>query len=91
MTSSCGFLEQHKGDIENPVLSDVGQSCWKVSFEASVNNLVSTVVLIVLQDVVRNWYARLPSIVHNTDALVRNAEECAQAFMKGKQVLSEWS
>lgn len=36
-----------------------------------------------LQDVVRNWYARLPSIVQNTDALVRNAEECAQAFMKG--------
>ncbi|XP_051884438.1 L-fucose kinase isoform X2 [Pristis pectinata] len=36
-----------------------------------------------LQDVLRNWYARLPSIVQNTDALVRNAEECAQAFIKG--------
>uniref|UniRef100_UPI00398EB101 L-fucose kinase isoform X2 n=1 Tax=Pristiophorus japonicus TaxID=55135 RepID=UPI00398EB101 len=36
-----------------------------------------------LQDVLRNWYARLPSIVENADALVRNAEECAQAFIEG--------
>ncbi|NXP04191.1 FUK kinase, partial [Thinocorus orbignyianus] len=36
-----------------------------------------------LQDVVRNWYARLPSIVQNADALVRNAEECAQALRQG--------
>ncbi|XP_078067282.1 L-fucose kinase isoform X2 [Mustelus asterias] len=36
-----------------------------------------------LQDVLRNWYARLPSIVENADALVRNTEECAQAFIKG--------
>ncbi|XP_030907750.2 L-fucose kinase isoform X4 [Melopsittacus undulatus] len=36
-----------------------------------------------LQDVVRNWYARLPSAVQNVDALVRNAEECAQALRQG--------
>ncbi|XP_069511095.1 L-fucose kinase isoform X2 [Ambystoma mexicanum] len=36
-----------------------------------------------LQDVLRNWYARLPSIVQNTDALVSNAEECARAFSQG--------
>ncbi|NWV73825.1 FUK kinase, partial [Dasyornis broadbenti] len=36
-----------------------------------------------LQDVVRNWYARLPSIVQNADALVSNAEECAQALRQG--------
>ncbi|NWW92499.1 FUK kinase, partial [Rhynochetos jubatus] len=36
-----------------------------------------------LQDVVRNWYARLPSTVQNTDALVSNAEECAQALRQG--------
>ncbi|NWI64307.1 FUK kinase, partial [Todus mexicanus] len=36
-----------------------------------------------LQDVVRNWYARLPSAVHNADALVSNAEECAQALRQG--------
>ncbi|XP_009953026.1 PREDICTED: L-fucose kinase-like, partial [Leptosomus discolor] len=36
-----------------------------------------------LQDVVRNWYARLPSAVQNTDALVSNAEECAQALKQG--------
>ncbi|OXB54282.1 hypothetical protein ASZ78_002909 [Callipepla squamata] len=36
-----------------------------------------------LQDVVRNWYARLPSIVQNADALVNNAEECAQALRQG--------
>uniref|UniRef100_A0AAY4CRP9 L-fucose kinase n=1 Tax=Denticeps clupeoides TaxID=299321 RepID=A0AAY4CRP9_9TELE len=32
-----------------------------------------------LQDVVRSWYCRLPSIVQNTEQLVRNTEECAQA------------
>ncbi|XP_060694261.1 L-fucose kinase isoform X2 [Hemiscyllium ocellatum] len=36
-----------------------------------------------LQDVLRSWYARVPSIVENADALIRNAEECAQAFIKG--------
>uniref|UniRef100_A0A8C8RF37 L-fucose kinase n=1 Tax=Pelusios castaneus TaxID=367368 RepID=A0A8C8RF37_9SAUR len=36
-----------------------------------------------LQDVLRNWYARLPTIVQNTNALVSNAEECAQAFRQG--------
>ncbi|OPJ78107.1 L-fucose kinase isoform B [Patagioenas fasciata monilis] len=36
-----------------------------------------------LQDVVRNWYARLPSTVQNADALVSNAEQCAQALRQG--------
>ncbi|KAM4614483.1 L-fucose kinase [Discoglossus pictus] len=36
-----------------------------------------------LQDVLRNWYARLPDIVQNADALVSNAEQCAEAFRKG--------
>ncbi|NXJ83259.1 FUK kinase, partial [Trogon melanurus] len=36
-----------------------------------------------LQDVVRNWYARLPSAVQNADALVSNAEECAAALRQG--------
>ncbi|XP_037265116.1 L-fucose kinase isoform X1 [Falco rusticolus] len=36
-----------------------------------------------LQDVLRNWYARLPSAVQNADALVSNAEECAQALRQG--------
>ncbi|NXH20299.1 FUK kinase, partial [Bucco capensis] len=36
-----------------------------------------------LQDVVRNWYARLSSAVQNADALVSNAEECAQALRQG--------
>ncbi|XP_067326996.1 L-fucose kinase [Anolis sagrei] len=36
-----------------------------------------------LQDVLRNWYARLPSIVQNAHALVDNAEECAHALKKG--------
>ncbi|XP_030313845.1 L-fucose kinase [Calypte anna] len=36
-----------------------------------------------LQDVVRNWYARLPSIVENAKVLVSNAEECAQALRQG--------
>ncbi|XP_068883039.1 L-fucose kinase isoform X2 [Aphelocoma coerulescens] len=40
-----------------------------------------------LQDVVRNWYARLPSIVQNADALVTNAEECAQALRQGDLLL----
>uniref|UniRef100_A0A8C5R8R7 L-fucose kinase n=1 Tax=Leptobrachium leishanense TaxID=445787 RepID=A0A8C5R8R7_9ANUR len=36
-----------------------------------------------LQDVLRNWYGRLPAIVQNADALVHNAELCAQAFGTG--------
>ncbi|KAM4721903.1 L-fucose kinase [Rhinophrynus dorsalis] len=36
-----------------------------------------------LQDVLRNWYARLPDIVCNADELVRNAEQCAEAFRLG--------
>ncbi|XP_036390932.1 L-fucose kinase [Megalops cyprinoides] len=36
-----------------------------------------------LQDVVRSWYSRLPSIVENTEQLVRNAEECACACREG--------
>ncbi|XP_035399516.1 L-fucose kinase [Cygnus atratus] len=36
-----------------------------------------------LQDVVRNWYARLPSVVQNAHALVSNAEECARALRQG--------
>ncbi|XP_036604711.1 L-fucose kinase [Trichosurus vulpecula] len=36
-----------------------------------------------LQDVLRNWYARLPAVVDNAQALIRNAEECAQAFSQG--------
>ncbi|XP_043837163.1 LOW QUALITY PROTEIN: L-fucose kinase [Dromiciops gliroides] len=36
-----------------------------------------------LQDVLRNWYARLPAVVDNAQALIENAEECAQAFCQG--------
>ncbi|XDV53320.1 hypothetical protein PO909_021851 [Leuciscus waleckii] len=36
-----------------------------------------------LQDVVRSWYARLPSIVQNAEQLVTNAEECAEACREG--------
>ncbi|KAK9952014.1 hypothetical protein ABG768_017880 [Culter alburnus] len=36
-----------------------------------------------LQDVVRSWYARLPSIVQNAEQLVTNAEECAEACRAG--------
>ncbi|XP_070616674.1 L-fucose kinase isoform X4 [Erythrolamprus reginae] len=36
-----------------------------------------------LQDVLRNWYARLPTVVETTSALVSNAEECAQALGQG--------
>ncbi|KAH9499097.1 hypothetical protein Btru_006679 [Bulinus truncatus] len=36
-----------------------------------------------LQDVVRNWYARNPHIVNTEDALVRLAQECANGFIDG--------
>uniref|UniRef100_A0A4W3ITY9 L-fucose kinase n=1 Tax=Callorhinchus milii TaxID=7868 RepID=A0A4W3ITY9_CALMI len=36
-----------------------------------------------LQDVLRNWYARRPFIIHNTEALVSNAEQCARALSNG--------
>ncbi|XP_062849858.1 L-fucose kinase [Trichomycterus rosablanca] len=36
-----------------------------------------------LQDVVRNWYSRRPSIVQNAKQLVSNAENCARACAEG--------
>ncbi|XP_041651831.1 L-fucose kinase [Cheilinus undulatus] len=36
-----------------------------------------------LQDVVRSWYSRLPSMVHNAHQLVENSEECARACSDG--------
>ncbi|KAM6223797.1 L-fucose kinase [Rhynchocyon petersi] len=36
-----------------------------------------------LQDVLRNWYARLPAVVQNAHSLVQQAEECAEAFRQG--------
>lgn len=36
-----------------------------------------------LQDVLRNWYARLPAVVQNAHSLVRHTEECAEAFRRG--------
>ncbi|KAM6970127.1 L-fucose kinase [Aplochiton taeniatus] len=36
-----------------------------------------------LQDVVRSWYSRLPSIVLNARQLVDNAEQCARACTEG--------
>ncbi|XP_071785812.1 L-fucose kinase-like [Asterias amurensis] len=36
-----------------------------------------------LQDVIRNWYARSPLLVENCDNLTRNAWECRQAFLDG--------
>ncbi|TRY65154.1 hypothetical protein DNTS_002035 [Danionella cerebrum] len=39
-----------------------------------------------LQDVVRSWYAQLPSIVQNAEELVSNAEKCAQALREGSLV-----
>ncbi|XP_040592823.1 L-fucose kinase isoform X2 [Mesocricetus auratus] len=36
-----------------------------------------------LQDVLRNWYARLPAVVQNARRLVRQTEKCADAFRQG--------
>ncbi|XP_006878926.1 PREDICTED: L-fucose kinase [Elephantulus edwardii] len=36
-----------------------------------------------LQDVLRSWYARLPTVVKNAYNLVRQARECAEAFRRG--------
>ncbi|XP_068169500.1 L-fucose kinase [Antennarius striatus] len=36
-----------------------------------------------LQDVIRNWYSRLPSMVQNVHQLVANSEDCARAFSDG--------
>ncbi|KAJ7998244.1 hypothetical protein DPEC_G00220590 [Dallia pectoralis] len=36
-----------------------------------------------LQDTVRRWYSRVPSIVENAGQLVNNAEECASACKEG--------
>lgn len=39
-----------------------------------------------LQDVVRSWYSRLPSMVQNAQQLVANSEECARACSDGETV-----
>ena len=39
-----------------------------------------------LQDVLRNWYARLPVVVQNARRLVRQTEKCAEAFRQGELV-----
>ncbi|XP_055365408.1 L-fucose kinase isoform X2 [Betta splendens] len=36
-----------------------------------------------LQDVVRSWYSRLPSMVQNAQQLVANSEQCARACSEG--------
>ncbi|XP_056272027.1 L-fucose kinase isoform X2 [Pseudoliparis swirei] len=36
-----------------------------------------------LQDVVRSWYSRLPSMVQNVQQLVENSEECVRACSEG--------
>ncbi|XP_022614868.1 L-fucose kinase [Seriola dumerili] len=36
-----------------------------------------------LQDVVRSWYSRLPSMVQNAQQLVANSEECSRACSEG--------
>ncbi|KAG7231611.1 hypothetical protein INR49_011006 [Caranx melampygus] len=36
-----------------------------------------------LQDVVRSWYSRLPSMVQNAQQLVATSEECARACSQG--------
>uniref|UniRef100_A0A3P8RT08 L-fucose kinase n=1 Tax=Amphiprion percula TaxID=161767 RepID=A0A3P8RT08_AMPPE len=36
-----------------------------------------------LQDVVRSWYSRLPSMVQNAQQLVSNSEECTRACLDG--------
>ncbi|KAM5297614.1 L-fucose kinase isoform 4-T6 [Glossophaga mutica] len=36
-----------------------------------------------LQDVLRNWYARLPAVVQNARSLVRHTEKCVEAFHQG--------
>ncbi|XP_076588610.1 L-fucose kinase isoform X2 [Chaetodon auriga] len=36
-----------------------------------------------LQDVVRSWYSRLPSMVQNAQQLVSNSEDCARACSDG--------
>lgn len=40
-----------------------------------------------LQDVLRNWYARLPAVVQNARRLVRQAEKCAEAFRQGEEFI----
>lgn len=36
------------------------------------------------QDVLRNWYARVPAVVQNARRLVRQTEKCANAFRQGE-------
>lgn len=41
-------------------------------------------LLFIEQNVVRNWYARLPQITNNARNLIDNAEEAAKALIEGE-------
>ena len=41
------------------------------------------VIFIPFQDVLRNWNARLTTIVETADKLVENAKNCIAAFNRG--------
>ena len=49
--------------------------------------LQQDVSYVLLQDVLRNWNARLPAIVKTADSLVENAKNCIQAFNSGNQII----
>ena len=53
--------------------------------------LIYMVVILVLQNVIRNWYARDPDILETEDSLVDGAWECAKAFEDGKYSLAIFS
>ena len=55
-----------------------------------LRRIYNLMVLMELQNVVRNWYARDPAIVITEDDLVRIAYECEEAFKQCKLTVKKF-
>lgn len=53
-----------------------GEACVLVKSDGAL--------LLIEQNVVRNWYARFPQITNNARNLIDNAEEAAKALIEGE-------
>ena len=64
------------GDEVSKWVGGDGEACVLVKSHGAL--------LLIEQNVVRNWYARFPQITNNARNLIDNAEEAAKALIEGE-------
>lgn len=64
------------GDEVSKWVGGDGEGCVLVKSDGAL--------LLIEQNVVRNWYARFPQITNNARNLIDNAEEAAKALIEGE-------